>query len=126
MCCGCADGMGGDNFEKLMTMGTPREIEQYLSGIPPKESIPEQWNVQVYVRALKKHTVIPVSYTHLDVYKRQSVDLALFHREAQVIDSTSAAVSLDKIAHFNQRIRPPYVFSFQVRKLCLTKGFQHP
>ena len=61
MCCGCADGMGGDNFEKLMTMGTPREIEQYLSGIPPKESIPEQWNVQVYVRALKKHTVILVS-----------------------------------------------------------------
>ena len=61
MCCGCADGMGGDNFEKLMTMGTPREIEQYLSGIPPKESIPEQWNVQVYVRALEKHTVILVS-----------------------------------------------------------------
>jgi len=61
MCCGCADGMGGENFEKLMTMGTAEEIEDYLSKIPAKNSIPEQWNVQVYVRALKKHKVILVT-----------------------------------------------------------------
>ena len=61
MCCGCADGMGGVHFERLMTMGTPLEIERYLSGIPPRESIPEQWNVQVYARALKNHQVILVS-----------------------------------------------------------------
>lgn len=61
MCCGCADGMGGESFEKLMTMGTPQEIETYLSGIPAKKSIPEQWNVQVYVRAQKEHRVILVS-----------------------------------------------------------------
>jgi len=44
-----------------MTMGTAEEIEDYLSKIPAKNSIPEQWNVQVYVRALKKHKVILVT-----------------------------------------------------------------
>lgn len=61
MCCGCADGMGGEDFEKLMTMGTPEEIENYLSGIPAAKTIPEQWNVQIYVRAQKEHTVVLVS-----------------------------------------------------------------
>ncbi len=61
MCCGCADGMGGQHFEKLITMGTPEEIEKFLSGIPPKESIPEQWCAQIYARILKKHPVILVS-----------------------------------------------------------------
>jgi nickel-dependent lactate racemase len=53
--------MGGQHFEKLITMGTPEEIEKFLSGIPPKESIPEQWCAQIYARILKKHPVILVS-----------------------------------------------------------------
>ena len=65
MCCSCADGMGGTNFEKLMVMGSVGEIEEYLSKIPPKESISEQWCVQIYARILKKHKVILVT-TYLD------------------------------------------------------------
>ena len=45
MCCSCIDGMGGTNFEKLITLGTPEEIEAYLSQIPPDKTIPEQWAI---------------------------------------------------------------------------------
>lgn len=65
MCCSCADGMGGANFERLITMGSPAEIEDYLSRIPPKETIPEQWCPQIYARILKQHKIILVT-TFLD------------------------------------------------------------
>ncbi len=65
MCCSCADGMGGTHFEKLITLGTPDEIEAYLAKIPPAETIPEQWCPQIYARILKKCKVILVS-TFLD------------------------------------------------------------
>ena len=53
--------MGGTHFEKLITMGTVDEIDGYLSKIPPKETIPEQWCPQIYARILKKHPVILVT-----------------------------------------------------------------
>ncbi len=65
MCCSCCDGMGGTNFERLITMGTPDEIDEYLSKIPSKETIPEQWCPQIYATILKKHKVIVVT-TFLD------------------------------------------------------------
>ena len=65
MCCSCADGMGGTHFEKLIQMGTPEEIDEYLSKIPPKETIPEQWCPQIYARILHKHKMILVT-TYLD------------------------------------------------------------
>ena len=65
MCCSCVDGMGGTNFERLIQMGTPEEIDEYLSKIPPKETISEQWCPQIYARILKKHKVILVT-TFLD------------------------------------------------------------
>ena len=58
MCCSCVDGMGGTNFAKLIRMGTPDEIDSYLSKIPPSETIPEQWCPQIYARILKNHPVI--------------------------------------------------------------------
>ena len=65
MCCSCVDGMGGTHFEKLIVKGTVDEIDDYLSKIPPKETIPEQWCAQIYSRILKKHRVILVT-TYLD------------------------------------------------------------
>lgn len=65
LCCACEDGMGGEHFEKLITMGTPEEIEAHLSDIPPERTIPEQWCPQIYARILKKHPVIIVT-TGLD------------------------------------------------------------
>ncbi len=61
MCCSCVDGMGGTHFEKLMKMGTPAELEAYLSTLPSDETIPEQWCAQIYARILKKHKVILVT-----------------------------------------------------------------
>lgn len=65
MCASCFDGMGGTHFEKLIVRGTVDEIDQYLSKIPPKETIAEQWCAQIYSRILKKHKVILVT-TYLD------------------------------------------------------------
>ena len=65
MCASCIDGMGGTHFEKLIVKGSVEEIDEYLSKIPPKETIPEQWCAQIYSRILKKHTVILVT-TYLD------------------------------------------------------------
>ena len=65
MCCSCFDGMGGSHFARLITLGTVEEIDAYLSKIPPKETIPEQWCPQIYARILKKHPVILVT-TYLD------------------------------------------------------------
>lgn len=65
MCASCFDGMGGTHFEKLIVQGTVDEIDEYLSKIPPKETISEQWCVQIYARILKKYKVILVT-TYLD------------------------------------------------------------
>lgn len=65
MCASCVDGMGGTHFEKLIVRGTVDEIDAYLSKIPPKETIAEQWCAQIYSRILKKYKVILVT-TYLD------------------------------------------------------------
>ncbi len=65
MCASCCDGMGGTHFEKLIVRGTVDEIDDYLSKIPPKETIPEMWCAQIFSRILKKHKIILVT-TYLD------------------------------------------------------------
>ena len=65
MCASCFDGMGGTHFEKLIVQGPVDEIDAYLSKIPPRETIPEQWCAQIYSRILKKYKVILVT-TYLD------------------------------------------------------------
>ena len=65
MCASCFDGMGGTHFEKLIVKGTVDEIDQFLSKIPPKETIAEQWCAQIYSRILKKYRIILVT-TYLD------------------------------------------------------------
>ena len=49
----------------MIVQGTVDEIDAYLSKIPPRETIPEQWCAQIYSRILKKHKVILVT-TYLD------------------------------------------------------------
>ena len=61
MCASCCDGMGGTHFEKLIVRGTVDEIDDYLSKIPPKETIPEMWCAQIFSRILKKHRIILVT-----------------------------------------------------------------
>lgn len=69
----CRDGVGGTYFEKLMRKGTEREIDEYLSRIPPKESIPEQWCAQIFARILKKHRLILVSGLEPELVRRMNM-----------------------------------------------------
>ena len=73
MCCACRDGFGGENFERLITLGTPEEIDRYLSAIPPKESISEQWCAQIYARILRKNRVILVSDLAPELVRRANL-----------------------------------------------------
>lgn len=61
MCASCIDGFGGNHFENLLLSGTVEEIKKKLSRIPPKETIPEMWCVQIFARILEKHKVILVT-----------------------------------------------------------------
>ena len=65
LCCSCEDGMGAEHFEKLMQMGSPEEIDAYLSAIPADQTIPEQWCAQIYARILHDHKLILVT-DHLE------------------------------------------------------------
>ena len=78
------DGLGGENFARLMQMGTASEIQRYLSSIPPKESISEQWCVQIFSQMLMKHTIIlvtkgidPETIRKINMIPAGSVDEAL-------------------------------------------------
>lgn len=70
MCASCSDGLGGTNFEKLIQMGTVDEIDAYLSKIPSKESISEQWCAQIYSRIIKRNPIIFVSMLDPEVVKK--------------------------------------------------------
>ena len=70
MCCSCLEGMGGSHFAELIQMGTPEEIDAYLSAIPAKETIPEQWCPQIYARILHKHPMVLVSELDSDTVRR--------------------------------------------------------
>lgn len=73
MCCACRDGFGGENFQRLITMGTPEEIDAYLSHIPPKDSISEQWCAQIYSRILRRNPVILVSQLDPDLVRKANL-----------------------------------------------------
>ena len=66
-----------------MRIGNENEIDDFLSKIPPKESIPEQWCAQIFARILKKHKLILVSdldaelVTQLNMIPANSPDEAL-------------------------------------------------
>lgn len=73
LCCACRDGFGGENFQRLITRGTPEEIDRFLSVIPPKESISEQWCAQIYSRILQKNPVILVSGLEAEWVRRANL-----------------------------------------------------
>ena len=104
MCCGCRDGMGGENFQRLITMGTPEEIDGYLSKIPPKQSIPEQWCAQIYARILRRNKVILVSQLDPELVRKANLipaatpDEALELAYGQVGRSARVVVIPDGVA----------------------------
>ena len=93
----CCDGIGGVHFEKLMRIGNENEIDDFLSKIPPKESIPEQWCAQIFARILKKHKLILVSdldaelVTQLNMIPANSPDEAL-DKARQIVGGNAEVV----------------------------------
>lgn len=85
MCASCCDGLGGTNFEKLIQMGTVDEIDAYLSKIPSKESISEQWCAQIYSRIIKRNPIIFVSQLDAEVVKKCNMIPAASPDEALAI-----------------------------------------
>lgn len=85
MCCSCLEGMGGSHFEQLIQMGTPEEIDAYLSTIPSKETIPEQWCPQIYARILHKHRMVLVSQLDAETVRRCNMIPAATPDEALAI-----------------------------------------
>ena len=82
MCCACRDGIGGENFQRLITYGTPEKIDWLLAAIPPKESISEQWCAQIYARILRKNPVILVSELPPDLVRQANLIPASTPNEA--------------------------------------------
>ena len=85
MCCSCLEGMGGSHFAELIQMGTPEEIDAYLSTIPAKETIPEQWCPQIYARILHKHRMVLVSELDAETVRRCNMIPAASPDEALAI-----------------------------------------
>jgi len=57
----CRDGLGGENFGRMMGEGTPRELLDRIMAIPPEQTISEQWCVQRFADALIRYRIILVS-----------------------------------------------------------------
>ena len=90
MSASCVDGMGGSYFSELIQRGTVDQIDQYLSQIPPRETISEQWCAQIYARILKKHPVILVT-TYLD---RETVEKANMRHASSVDEALEMAYAI--------------------------------
>ncbi len=57
----CRDGLGGDNFGRMMQEGSPSELMERVLAIPPEQTISEQWCVQRFAEALMHYQIILVS-----------------------------------------------------------------
>ncbi|PKL14427.1 MAG: lactate racemization operon protein LarA [Spirochaetae bacterium HGW-Spirochaetae-8] len=57
----CRDGLGGENFGRMMQEGSPDELMQRILAQKPEETISEQWCVQRFAQALQEHPIILVS-----------------------------------------------------------------
>ncbi len=61
MAAACRDGLGGENFGRMMQEGTPRELMDRVMALSPEKTISEQWCVQRFAEALLQYTIILVS-----------------------------------------------------------------
>lgn len=58
----CGDGLGGDHFFRFMAeQPSPQEVMDRIMGVPPAETLQDQWQAQILARVLIKHKVILVA-----------------------------------------------------------------
>ena len=62
MAAACADGHGGEFFMTTMTQGgTPQEILRTIEATPPAQTVPDQWESQIFARILSRFHVVLIS-----------------------------------------------------------------
>ncbi len=57
----CKDGLGGENFGRMMLEGAPRELLDRILATPAEKTVSEQWCVQRFADALIKYRIILVT-----------------------------------------------------------------
>lgn len=83
MVASCYDGVGGEEFEKLLSKGKPKELLDIINKIPDEETIPEQWCVQILANIMLKHKLILVTnYLDHDTIKKLNITPAYAVEEA--------------------------------------------
>jgi len=78
----CAEGMGGENFERLMLMGSPRKMMDYLLSLSDEETISEQWCNQIFAKIMLDHQIILVSELDPEILRKMGFLPAKTPREA--------------------------------------------
>jgi nickel-dependent lactate racemase len=80
----CGDGHGGAEFyETFRDTKSPEEVMRTICARGRNETLPDQWQIQIYVRILMKHRVImvasvpPEMIEHLGMIPAPSLDAAL-------------------------------------------------
>ncbi|MDR2174395.1 MAG: nickel-dependent lactate racemase [Synergistaceae bacterium] len=80
----CRDGHGGAEFyETFRDTRSPEEVMKAIRARGRGETLPDQWQIQIYVRILMKHKVImvasvpPETIEHLGMLPAPSLDAAL-------------------------------------------------
>ncbi len=86
----CSDGLGGENFSKMMLSAPPEVLNRRILQTPPEETISEQWCVQRFSRALLKHSIILVT----DGLDRSTVEHMHFIYASSIDDAVETAFAI--------------------------------
>ena len=88
MCAALADGHGGEGFYKLLhECESPAQLYDDIMKVPQDETWPDQWEVQIMARILKRNTVIYVS----DPARRQLLEDMKIHYAADLDEALAMA-----------------------------------
>ena len=61
MVASCSDGIGGEEFGKLMLEGIPSETLAKIMSLSAEDTITEQWNAQILLEVMLRHEIILVT-----------------------------------------------------------------
>jgi len=105
----CRDGLGGENFGRMMLEGDAASRMEILLAQKPEETISEQWCVQRFSQAMLKHTIILVSglpvetVTNMGFIAASSPQEAWEQAKKLVGDHATATVIPDGVAVIPRR-----------------------
>jgi len=84
----CRDGLGGENFGRMMLEGSPRELLDRILATPAEKTVSEQWCVQRFADALLRHEIILVTWG----IDRRTVEKMHFRYAASIEEAVGMAL----------------------------------